>query len=212
MGLVTKKKCLDIIGGEPLLYIKNARNCLVPESNLDLYYSMIEDRKPPLPYEMVVGGVFDPIEIEDFTVKYQERDSFKIYHIYIDWTTQSELQSGYMSINQLDEWDLSWLDCFTTDLLKQEISLHKWRFAKTMPKNPHWYVVRHQWCSTEMSFDDFVLLIRDRGIDTIFKGWRYRCYTIGSYYYWSMGEPVSKTIIINRTYTDDAKRRVGQGV
>jgi len=198
MPLISRNKCLDILN-EPLIYIKNGRDCLIPESNLHLYYGWVENREPRLPEDMEVGAVFDPVDIEGYVVKYKHRRGDEFFTIAIDWTVQSELQYGYMSINQFREWDLSWLDYVTIDLLQQEISLHDWRFAKTMPKNPHWYVVRKNWASTQLSFDDFVMTIREKGRDIIFKGWRYRVYDIGDYYYWSMGEPVSKTIIINRT-------------
>jgi len=84
------------------------------------------------------------------------------------------------------------------------VSKVRWQFAKTMPQWPHEYTVREWAPELEAEFEAFVALIREAGV---IKPWprtsqkpRYRLsyLTIGDWEYWSMGEPIARTTIINR--------------
>jgi hypothetical protein len=72
-----------------------------------------------------------------------------------------------------------------------------WTFAKTMPNNPHSYLVKSR-CTDQQAFEDFVLHIRQHGYRLKFKKNWYVCLDVGEHRYWSMGAPIEKTIIINR--------------
>ena len=78
------------------------------------------------------------------------------------------------------------------DLLNQ-----KWIFAKTMPETPHWYTLRKNWADNK-SFDEAVILIREKGYRKKHRGRTYIYLEIENMKYWTMGAPVNKTILINR--------------
>jgi len=71
-----------------------------------------------------------------------------------------------------------------------------WTFAKTMPQIPHWYVVRSP--ENEEAFIEFVEFIRVHGVEERFGQSTYLYLYIGEYKYWTMGNPVPETTIINR--------------
>ena len=71
-----------------------------------------------------------------------------------------------------------------------------WRFAATMPQNPHEYTVRRG--LSDEKFKEAVSYIREHGYFKEFRGWRYRCYSVGGWEYWTMGNPIEQTKIINR--------------
>jgi len=85
----------------------------------------------------------------------------------------------------------------------------EWRFAKTMPQNPHWYTLRQTWARDE----DFVWCveqIRALGYRTKFQGDWYTQLDVNNHFYWTMGWPIGSfdwgwgrlnkagTILINR--------------
>lgn len=80
----------------------------------------------------------------------------------------------------------------------------RWQFARTMPQWPHEYTVRSWRPDLESDFEAFAVLIR---ADGIVKPWpplserpRYHhtYLAIGPWEYWTMGEPVAETTVINR--------------
>ena len=73
---------------------------------------------------------------------------------------------------------------------------HAWTFAKTMPSNTHEYIVR--WDGNSAAFVAAVKTIRDYGYERIYRGRAYTCLDVDGYYYWTMGEPAEKTMLINR--------------
>ena len=81
--------------------------------------------------------------------------------------------------------------------LSNRLQLQRWIFAKTMPKNPHYYTLKKNWKFPE-AFEESVILIRKYGIEEKFRGWPYICFNFDGYKYWTMGSPVSQTILINR--------------
>ena len=76
------------------------------------------------------------------------------------------------------------------------IDKEKWTFAKTMPKWPHEYIVREQ--VDENLFVELVEHIRANGYRGNFYKKEITYYEENGLVYWTMGAPVSETIIINR--------------
>jgi hypothetical protein len=73
---------------------------------------------------------------------------------------------------------------------------HEWIFAKTMPENPHWYTLRKSWDDNE--FVEVVKVIREYGYDAWYKGRKYRQFDANGMFYWTMGDTLDRTILINR--------------
>lgn len=81
------------------------------------------------------------------------------------------------------------------------ISGNTWIFAKTYAKTaPHEYVVKTKLPTEEMKkeFEWMVMLIRERGYEAEFWGKVHTYLDIDGKKYWTMGEPVEETIILNR--------------
>jgi hypothetical protein len=73
----------------------------------------------------------------------------------------------------------------------------KWIFAKTMPENPHHYAVRKNFWDDTL-FDSIVAAMREYSYCGTWGGKSYRYFNVNEHYYWTMGAPISQTIIINR--------------
>lgn len=74
-------------------------------------------------------------------------------------------------------------------------------FAKSMPKNPHWYTLRKDW--DDEDFVRAVEIIRKDGYNRRWYRKNYTSYNVNDHYYWTMGEPINKdgkpwTILINK--------------
>ena len=87
------------------------------------------------------------------------------------------------------------------DKILRNIEKHEWRYAKSMPKYPHWYTLREDW--NDKDFVEFVLFIRKHGYKDYFWGKEYVKLNINGYQYWTMGCPIHNcsktgTILINR--------------
>ncbi len=72
-----------------------------------------------------------------------------------------------------------------------------YRFAKTMPHAPHWYSVRREW-KNEEEFVEAVLFIRKHGYSEPYAGRNYIKFKLNGFKYWTMGDPIEDTIILNR--------------
>lgn len=78
------------------------------------------------------------------------------------------------------------------------IDAHEWTFAKSMPLIPHFYVVRKQ-CRSDDEFIAVVNHIRAHGEARPWGRSRPLTYfDIGGWTYWTMGNPMHDTTIINR--------------
>ena len=83
------------------------------------------------------------------------------------------------------------------------ICRQEFKYAKTMPLNPHWYCLREK-CDNDKDFCDAVQFIRDHGKLEKFGKVKYTYYQLGGYKYWTMGNPINytngnwSTILINR--------------
>lgn len=89
----------------------------------------------------------------------------------------------------------------TFDDVAAALLSHEWKFAKTMPQSPHWYTLRKHW-NHPIPFEAVVQFIRDNSYGVKFGRTTYRCMDINGQRYWSMGAPLSETILINRTHNE----------
>ena len=195
MGLISKARAIDILN-DSLFYICNDRYCLVPEKSMRQYRYHVDKWQPKLDKELEIGLVLTPVETDGFGVTYKGDDG-KQYRIDVDWQVRSELQYGFLTMNHLQGFEMPWLDDYSIEDVEEAVQANEFVFAKTMPKNPHYYAVRKNWVG-KMPYDDFVLLIRKYGYNENFRGWAYRLWDVIDHKYWSMGAPLALTVIINR--------------
>ena len=105
-------------------------------------------------------------------------------------------------------------DAMTDDEARAFIAAHEWRFAKTMPQWPHWYVVRKN-CRDAGEFERFVIASRERGYQARFRphpfhvGFLRPYFEMDGFHYWTMGSPVGETTIINRAPDPNIAEREG---
>lgn len=84
-------------------------------------------------------------------------------------------------------------------LLKQ-----RWIFAKTYAnKAPHEYCLRKYVNGTDDEFADAVQYIRDEGMKMNYFKSEHIYLFIDDKMYWTMGDPVERTVLINRCNIDD---------
>ena len=85
------------------------------------------------------------------------------------------------------------------------VSRYPWTFAKTYATfAPHEYYVKDK--LDEEGKDEFVWFvefIRDYGFQCMFAGKEHTYYELDGYYYWTMGDPIDETIILNRCKVED---------
>ena len=82
-----------------------------------------------------------------------------------------------------------------TNDVSNNIITAKYVFAKSMPWFPHEYTLRKTWND---GFDECVLYIREYGNKEKFGKKAYTYLYINGWKYWTMGDPVEETILINR--------------
>jgi hypothetical protein len=80
--------------------------------------------------------------------------------------------------------------------LRSFVNEVKWTFAKTMPQWPHEYIVRER--VDESLFEQLVCHIRANGNEGSFYQETYIYFEEGGLLYWTMGNPIIETTIINR--------------
>ena len=81
--------------------------------------------------------------------------------------------------------------------LRDFIAREKWTFAKTYAKTwPHEYIVRER--VDEDLFVQLVRHIREHGYEGRFYSQKNMYFDCDGMAYWTMGEPISETTIINR--------------
>jgi len=73
----------------------------------------------------------------------------------------------------------------------------EYRFAKTMPQNPHWYTLRRTWNNNDL-FDKVVEYMRANAYTEYFWRKPYQLFDLNGYKYWTMGAEICETILINR--------------
>jgi len=82
------------------------------------------------------------------------------------------------------------------DEIKAFIHACQWTYAKTMPKWPHEYIVRDR--VDENLFVGMVKHIRKHGYEGRFYNRKITYFDEDGLVYWTMGEPLDQTKIINR--------------
>ena len=73
-----------------------------------------------------------------------------------------------------------------------------WQFARTMPRNPHWYT--HRAWGHEETFLRIVLHLREHGRQEVYGGDIYTYYIANGFKHWTMGADLMSTILINRKH------------
>ena len=73
----------------------------------------------------------------------------------------------------------------------------QWKFAKTMPWNPHHYTLKKTWQNKTL-FQNVVYFINDFGKKEEFKKKMYTVLYLGDYKYWTMHHDLTQVILINR--------------
>ncbi len=82
--------------------------------------------------------------------------------------------------------------------IEQILESKEYRFAKTMPEDPHFYTLKREWGNPK-EFEKAVLYIRENGYKELWKDGQHYIYLyMNGWKYWTMGSPVSETILINR--------------
>jgi hypothetical protein len=80
--------------------------------------------------------------------------------------------------------------------LRSFVNEEKWTYAKSMPRWPHEYIVRKR--ADENRFEQLVRHIRVNGSEGTFYQQMIVYYEEEGLLYWTMGAPLSETVIINR--------------
>lgn len=86
------------------------------------------------------------------------------------------------------------------------ISRQKWIFAKRYAAFcPHEYIVKDRIPEFDRkNFEKFAQFIRDFGWEALYEKMKpNKYYSMGDYYYWTMGAPIPETIILNRARFDN---------
>lgn len=109
------------------------------------------------------------------------------------WQTEEEIrvESNYM----------------TYERMKEFIAQQSWVFAKTMADfAPHEYILKFKLSEKDQKeFERIVLFIRDNGYEEFF-GKRCQCYfVVEGNKYWTMGDRLENTYVLNRCNTRDYK-------
>jgi hypothetical protein len=77
------------------------------------------------------------------------------------------------------------------------LSVQPYKFAKTMASIPHSYTLKESWADKAL-FDLIVQFIRDNGVKEKFFSKTYIYYYANGYKYWTMGNSIEVTKLINR--------------
>lgn len=88
------------------------------------------------------------------------------------------------------------------------IAAARWQFASTMPQWPHEYTLRSWRSDLDLEFAAMVQLIREKGVikpwpkDVAVPRYHHSYLEVDGWQYWTMGEPIEETILINRCRVD----------
>ena len=83
------------------------------------------------------------------------------------------------------------------DFIEKTLMNAKWKFAKTMPWNPHFYTLKETW-EDKVLFQNVVYFINDFGKKEEFKKRYYKILYLGDFKYWTMHHDLTQVILINR--------------
>ena len=119
-----------------------------------------------------------------------------------------------MSQTQIEPWSDTYGDpdevpalAMTEEEIRSWIEAHEWRFAKTMPSIPHWYVVRSKTLDDD-GFVRFAIHIRRHGYAQKFGERTFVYFEIDDFKYWTMGSLKQMEVIINRAKIASPDRAV----
>ncbi len=93
---------------------------------------------------------------------------------------------------------------FTIEDARAYIAKVRWQFARTMPRWPHEYTVRHWRQDLEPEFIAFAECIINNGTvkpwlsHAVIPRYHHTYFEIDGWEYWTMGEPIPATTVINR--------------
>lgn len=87
---------------------------------------------------------------------------------------------------------------YSKDYAKSLIAKSKWIWAKTYPSIPHEYIVRGKCGLTDEEFFYLVTAQREFGIHEQWHKYNFPYLYIDGYKYWTMGDAIEETIILNR--------------
>lgn len=82
------------------------------------------------------------------------------------------------------------------DTLQALFDSKKWHFAKTMPTIPHFYTRRSEW-GNDAEFETVVAYLRRNSVPEKFYSKTFHYFHMNGWKYWTMGEPLHKTQVIN---------------
>ena len=82
--------------------------------------------------------------------------------------------------------------------LRSFIARCEWTFAKTMPFAPHEYIVKEKCPLATDEFEYFVNMQREHGVKERWGKYNNPYLYIDDYKYWTMGDPIEDTTVINR--------------
>ncbi len=96
--------------------------------------------------------------------------------------------------------------------IRDFISRYPWIFAKTYAEfAPHEYYVKDNLDEAgKVEFVWFVEYIRENGLNFKFGKHMHTYYELDGHYYWTMGDPIEETIILNRCNVSDYEIVNGQ--
>jgi hypothetical protein len=102
---------------------------------------------------------------------------------------------------------------FDLQTARSYIASVRWQFAKTMPQWPHEYTVRAWRPDLSQAFSAFAQLARAEGVikpwprESASPRYHHSYLEIDGWEYWTMGEPIEGTTVINRARLETAARR-----
>lgn len=93
----------------------------------------------------------------------------------------------------------------TQEEIRDFIGRYPWTYAKTYAKTaPHEYYVKEKLDDAgQKDFVRFITFVREAGFSCKFGGYEHIYYEFEGRYYWTMGDPIEETIILNRCLVDD---------
>ena len=92
------------------------------------------------------------------------------------------------------------------DKYRDFVNSQEWIFSKTFEKwAPHEYILRNNIKGTDDEFVSFVQYIRDNGTPIYFGNRIHTYLELDEKYYWTMGDPIEETIVLNRCNMHDYK-------
>ena len=98
---------------------------------------------------------------------------------------------------------------FTTLDARRYVASVRWQFARTMPQWPHEYTLRRWRVDLIDEFESMMVFIRTEGAvkpwpkNVAVPRYHHTYLEIDGWQYWTIGEPVAETTLINRCLLGD---------